>query len=94
MRDRFEVNIFGLVIGTADGWDEQDTTVHSYYNFEAANEWFKNANCINVDFSTGEIEYYDVEYDENGDVIDGSESKEKVKLLLEIIGTQVLEEAD
>lgn len=56
---RIEVKVLGLVIGTASGWDELDTCVLYFYDFEPNNGINLPSKDLVVDFEDGLFMTYD-----------------------------------
>lgn len=59
MSYRFDVQVLGVTIGTADGWDEMDIPNMQFYNFESAVSSIPSADCIVILYDTGKLETYD-----------------------------------
>lgn len=60
MTDRIPLIICGRTIGTCDGWDEADTLVMVYYDFESvSNITIPATSCLCVNFAKGEISVED-----------------------------------
>ena len=67
--NRMDVKILGVVIGTASGWDDQDTCAVTFYDVELndiGRKFFKSTSiaadesvpAIAVDFERGIVEVY------------------------------------
>lgn len=59
MSDRTDTTIFGVVIGSDSGWDQDDTMCFSFYEFEA-NEKFKfiPKGSLFIDYGEGKLSIY------------------------------------
>ena len=55
---RFNVEVMGVVIGTADGWDEMDILCLQFYNFESAVKAIPSADSISIAFDKGKLDTY------------------------------------
>ena len=55
---RFNVEVMGVVIGTADGWDEMDIPCIQFYNFESAVKAIPSVDSIFIAFDKGKLETY------------------------------------
>lgn len=58
MSNRLDVRVLGVTIGTADGWDELDISKIQFYDFESSIPGIDSAECITVEFETGELTSY------------------------------------
>lgn len=58
MSNRFNVQILGVTIGTADGWDEMDIPYIQFYNFESVVNAIPSADCIVIAYDTGKLGTY------------------------------------
>lgn len=57
MSDRMDVEVLGVKLGTASGWDELDTCNLYFYDVETSNTKFPSLEFnLNVDFNTGVYE--------------------------------------
>lgn len=64
-RTRTDWPILGRNVGTATGWDQQDTFVITIYEFEPNSKYPKLLKGdVTVDFEKGTMELYD----DNGDI--------------------------
>lgn len=56
--ERMTVEILGIDIGTASGWDDMETAVFFFYDFEPYENCPLPAGGINVNFTEGTVEVY------------------------------------
>lgn len=61
MSDRFDVQVLGVTIGTADGWDEAGIPCLNFYNFQPSIVGLEPAECILLEYATGKLEAYNGE---------------------------------